>query len=331
MGNREEVQWLALTDNTGNGLVFGSLTGAMSTSVLPWSDLQLTHAPHPADLPESDHVYLHLDTKVTGLGGTSCGQAPPLERDRVYADAHTFGFFIRPTATADPHAISEKNFPVIHCGDLPLALTRDARGQVTIVYNEFNGESVSYSITPAGGKVSKAKVYAGEPIDLRQGGTITAWHTDNPKVRISRTYTRIESVPITVVDCSSEEPGENASRLVDGKTETIWHTAYGVTVTKYPHTVDFDCGEVQTIKGFTYLPRQDGGANGNIKGYRVQLSQEGKTWSEPVAEGEFERSSNLQRVMLQKPQRARYLRFTALSSQNGLDFASGAEFNVLAE
>ena len=331
MGNREEVQWLALTDNTGNGLVFGSLTGAMSTSVLPWSDLQLTHAPHPADLPESDHVYLHLDTKVTGLGGTSCGQAPPLERDRVYADAHTFGFFIRPTATADPHAISEKNFPVIHCGDLPLALTRDPRGQVVIVYNEFNGESVSYSITTASGKASKAKVYAGEPIDLRQGGTITAWHTDNPKVRISRTYTRIESVPITVVDCSSEEPGENASRLVDGKTETIWHTAYGVTVTKYPHTVDFDCGEVQTIKGFTYLPRQDGGANGNIKGYRVQLSQDGKTWSEPVAEGEFERSSNLQRVMLQKPQRARYLRFTALSSQNGLDFASGAEFNVLAE
>ena len=88
---------------------------------------------------------------------------------------------------------------------------------------------------------------------------------------------------------------------------------------------------MQTIKGFTYLPRQDGGANGNIKGYRVQLSQDGKTWSAPVAEGEFQRSSNLQRVMLQKPQRARYLRFTALSSQNGLDFASGAEFNVLAE
>ena len=35
--------------------------------------------------------------------------------------------------------------------------------------------------------------------------------------------------------------------------------------------------------------------------------------------------------MLDKPQRARYLRFTALSSQNGADFASGAEFDVLAE
>ena len=330
MGNREGVQWLALTDNTGNGLVFGALTGSMSTSALPWSDLQLTYAPHPKELPESDHVYLHLDTKVTGLGGTSCGQAPPLEQDRVYADAHTFGFFIRPTATADAHQISEANFPVMHAGDLPLAITRDAKGDVTIVYNEFNGEEVKYEMKNEKGK-KVINTYAGEPINLRNGGTITVWHTSAPNVRISRTFDRVEFVPVTVLNASSEEPGEEARRLVDGKTETIWHTAYGVTVTQYPHTVDFDCGEMQTIKGFTYLPRQDGGANGNIKGYRVQLSQDGKTWSAPVAEGEFQRSSNLQRVMLQKPQRARYLRFTALSSQNGLDFASGAEFNVLAE
>lgn len=166
---------------------------------------------------------------------------------------------------------------------------------------------------------------------MREGGTITVWHTDQPDVRISRTFPKVEFVPLTVLACSSEEPGENASRLVDGNPETIWHTAYGVTVTKYPHTVDFDCGEEQTIKGFTYLPRQDGGPNGKIKAYRVQLSQDGKTWGSPVAEGEFQPTANLQRVMLAKPQRARYLRFTALSAQNGLDFASGAEFNVLAE
>ncbi len=349
MANREGVQWLALTDASGNGLVFGALTGAMSTSVLPWSDLQLTYAPHPNELPESDHVYLHLDTKVTGLGGTSCGQAPPLEHDRVYADAHTFGFFIRPTATADAHQISEANFPVIHAGDLPLAITRDAKGDVSIVYNEFNGEEVLYEIKSeklkdknegAGKRNKSAKVTApsltgragGEsPINMRNGGTITVWHASAPNVRISRTFERVEFVPVTVLNASSEEPGEEASRLVDGKTETIWHTAYGVTVTQYPHNVDFDCGEALTIKGFTYLPRQDGGTNGNIKAYRIQLSQDGKTWSAPVAEGEFQRSSNLQRVIFSQPARARYLRFTALSSQNGLDFASGAEFGVLAE
>ncbi len=337
MGNREGVQWLSLTDATGSGLVFGALTGSMCTSVLPWSDLQLTYAPHPNELPESDGVYVHLDTKVTGLGGSSCGQGGPLEPDRVYADAHCFGFFIRPTATSDPHKISEANFPVMHTGDLPIAITRDAKGDVTIVYNEFNGEEVLYSLTPgqgsAKGKKGKAEVkrYAGEQIDMRAGGTITVWHAETPDVKICRTFEKVEFVPVTVLACSSEEPGENAANLVDGKPESIWHTAYGVTVTKYPHTVDFDCSEMKTIKGFTYLPRQDGGNNGNIKAYRLQLSQDGKTWSEPVAEGEFERGAALKRITFAQPQKARYLRFTALSSQNGLDFASGAEFTVLAE
>ena len=106
---------------------------------------------------------------------------------------------------------------------------------------------------------------------------------------------------------------------------------YSITVPKYPHWVDFDCGEEKLIKGFTYLPRQDGSPNGNIKAYKVQLSADGKDWTEPVCEGEFENSSKEKKVMLSEPQRARYLRFTALSSQNGADWASGAEFNVLAE
>ena len=328
MGNREGVQWLALTDATGSGLVFGALTGSMCTSALPWSDLQLTYAPHPSDLPESDGVYVHLDTKVTGLGGSSCGQGGPLEPDRVYADAHTFGFFMRPITTADTRQISEQNFAVHGTGDLPIAITRDAKGEVTIIKSKLDVTEVWYSLDP---KDKKGQPYANAPIDMRNGGTITVWHKETPKVRISRTFDKVEFVPVTVLACSSEEPGENAANLVDGKPETIWHTAYGVTVTKYPHSVDFDCSELKTIKGFTYLPRQDGGANGNIKAYRIQLSTDGKTWSDPVAEGDFDRGAALKRVIFQKPQRARYIRFTALSSQNGLDFASGAEFTVIAE
>jgi len=106
---------------------------------------------------------------------------------------------------------------------------------------------------------------------------------------------------------------------------------YSITVPKYPHWVDFDCGEEKLIKGFSYLPRQDGSPNGNIKAYKLQLSGDGKTWTDAVCEGEFDRSPKEKKVLLPQPQRARYLRFTAISSQNGADFASGAEFNVLAE
>ena len=144
-------------------------------------------------------------------------------------------------------------------------------------------------------------------------------------------FEKQESIPMTVVYASSEETGEGAAaHLVDGNPSTTWHTMYSVTVAKYPHWVDFDAGEVKTIKGFVYLPRQDGGSNGNIKDYSLHTSMDGKAWTE-VTKGTFGKGKLEQRVMLDKPVRARYIRFTGLSSQNGADFAGGAEFSVIAD
>ena len=95
MSNREEVRWSALRDNSGYGVQFIA-PDTMSMSVLPWSEQQLSEAPHPCDLPESDGNYMYIDAKMTGLGGSSCGQGGPLEHDRVQGDAYLFGFIIRP-------------------------------------------------------------------------------------------------------------------------------------------------------------------------------------------------------------------------------------------
>ena len=56
----------------------------------------------------------------------------------------------------------------------------------------------------------------------------------------------------------------------------------------------------------------------------------GKEWGEPVNKGTFARDSKEKRVLFDKPVKARYIRFTALSEQNGQDFASGAEITILA-
>ena len=90
------------------------------------------------------------------------------------------------------------------------------------------------------------------------------------------------------------------------------------------HRVDIEVARVRSV------PRQNG-SNGNIKNYRLQVSDDAKNWSEPVAEGAFANDNKLKRVMLDKPVKARYIRFTALSSQAGDDFASGAELGILAE
>ncbi len=351
MGNREEVRWCALTDERGSGLQFiansrpGDMGGrVMSTSALPWSALQMTLAAHPHELPQSDGNYLHLDCQVTGLGGNSCGQGGPLDPDRVKGALHLFKFIIRPTKPGEDLSEKGKMWDMV---ESPVTIVRDRAGKVTIIGdgNVMDPSNIYYTIT-SGKTTSKPKRYlastnAGSPfwetgeeaISLRDGGTISAWYEGNEQMKTTVTFPRIENVPVEVVYVSSEEGpgGEVGKNLVDGDPSTMWHTMYSITVGTYPHWVDFDCNEVRTIKGFTYLPRQDGGVNGNVKAYKVQLSMDGKTWGDAVCEGQFDSGTKEKRVLFPKPQKARYLRFTALSSQNGQEFASGAEFTVIAE
>ena len=326
MGNREDVRWCALQDAEGYGLAFSSELGTISTSALPWSALQMTLAQHPHELPASDGTYLHLDCAVNGMGGNSCGQGGPLKQDRVLGELHQMKLVICPFYDKEEPSGFGKRRDFL----CPVAILRDKAGKVTIVGDtRSDGEAVPVSYRVGKGKVQKYF----EPFDLKQGGTVCAWYDGGEEVKTSATFEKIENVPVEVIYASSEEGpgGELAKNLVDGDPQTIWHTMYSITVPKYPHWVDFDCGEEKVVKGFTYLPRQDGSPNGNIKQYRLQLSADGKNWSEAVAEGSFDASQKEKKVMLSKPQRARYLRFTAVSSQNGADFASGAEFGVLAE
>ena len=45
----------------------------------------------------------------------------------------------------------------------------------------------------------------------------------------------------------------------------------------------------------------------------------------------FCQSQELQKVMLNKPVKARYFRLRALNEQNGQDYASGSEFTLITE
>ena len=166
---------------------------------------------------------------------------------------------------------------------------------------------------------------------IHNPGLVTAWFKDRPAIKTKISFEKQENIQTVVIYASSQEAGEgDASHLTDGDPNTIWHTMYSVTVAKYPHWVDLDAGEVKNIKGFIYLPRQDGN-NGKIKDYSIQVSMDGKNWGTPVQKGTFDNSSKEKQVEFAKPVQARYIRFTALSEQNGQDFASGAEITILAE
>ena len=266
-GNREEVRWCAVTNSQQQGVVFIS-DSTMSASALPWSQQELTLAAHPYQLPKSSGTHLHLDAKVTGLGGASCGQGGPLTPDQVRSTPTTFGFIIRPAVKSE----------------LPNLVKVSATGR----------------------KMVK---------DIMQ------------QMKQNQQNTGLQ-----IAFVSSQEPDEgDASYLVDGDPSTIWHTMYSITLAKYPHWVDFDAGKQKAIKGFTYLARQDGSLNGCIKDYEIYVSNDNKTWGEPVAKGSFDKTAKLQKVMFGKPVKARYVRLRALNEQSGQDYASGAEFTLVTE
>lgn len=320
MANHEETRWCALMQNNERGAVFVS-TGDMAVSALPYTAQEMATAAHIYELSEAGDITLHLDMKVTGLGGASCGQGGPLTHDRVYAVQNDFGFIIRPAGTD-----LDKVANVTPSGEVPIAITRSGNGAVKISSSK-TGAQISYSIN--GGATQDYS----ETIPLRDGGIVKAWFKGNKDSEVSMKFNKIEKIETIVVFTSSEEPGKGnaAKNLVDGDPATKWHTMYSVTVAQYPHWVDFDCGEAKPIKGFIYMPRQDRGKNGDIKDYSIHVSLDGKNWGEPVHKGQFSADKKEKRILFKKPVKARYVRFTGLSSQNGQDFAGGAEFSILAD
>ena len=324
-GNREDVRWCALLNDRGQGVTFIA-DSIMSASALPWSQQEMTLAAHAYQLPPSTGTHLHLDAKVTGLGGASCGQGGPLAPDQTLSTNYNFGFVIRPLtiARAMPAQITETT-KVSTSGERPISLQRSRAGVLTMSSAATN-RTIMYSLNGS----SKAQPYSG-PVNLRQGGKVKAWYRENPELSVEMCYDKIAIIPLEVVFASSQEPGGGEAKLMtDGEQTTIWHTMYSITLAKYPHWVDFDAGEQKLMKGFSLLPRQDG-QNGWIKDFEIYVSNDGQTWGEPVCKGSFECNADLKRVEFEHPVKARYIRLRALSEQQGQDFASAAEFSLIAD
>lgn len=143
---------------------------------------------------------------------------------------------------------------------------------------------------------------------------------------------KTKGIPMKVIFASSEEVdlGE-ATHLIDNDPSTIWHSAYSITVAKYPHWVDFDLMKEILVTGISYLPRSDEYKTGDIKDFSVSVSNDGQHWEE-VHRGTFPlKDGSPQKAIFVKPVKARYLRFTALSEQYGQDYVSGAELQILID
>ena len=133
-----------------------------------------------------------------------------------------------------------------------------------------------------------------------------------------------------LVSVDSQHSGNEASKAFDNDYSTFWHTEYSGSEPKCPHTLIVDMRRIYRVTDFTYTARSDGSENGMVKDFEVYLSLDGKTWGDPVAEGQFKKTTSIQIQPLGQPTDGRYLKFVAISEINGNAWSSAAEIGIQA-
>jgi beta-galactosidase len=100
-GGKEDVRWLALTDETGNGLLVAA-TVPLHFDALHYTIQDLAAAGHPYALTPVEDVILHLDAQHMGVGGDD-GWAAPVHSEFLIQPGHYhFGFRLCPVDSSQP-------------------------------------------------------------------------------------------------------------------------------------------------------------------------------------------------------------------------------------
>jgi hypothetical protein len=145
---------------------------------------------------------------------------------------------------------------------------------------------------------------------------------------------RISSLLRVVAVDSEETEFENGAgrNVLDGNPATFWHTKWFGQDPPHPHHLILDLGDVRTVYGIRYLPRQDGDLNGTIVGYEVYISLDPDKWGPtPVLSGSWEATTDWKIAMFNPIQQGRYLKLVSTSAVNNRPWTSAAEIQVIGE
>ena len=154
----------------------------------------------------------------------------------------------------------------------------------------------------------------------------------DPKVTVEAEaiHKLMDRVGIEVIKVDSFEPGYEGAKAADGNSSSIWHTAWSGNAPGYPHEIQLKLPRDMTLKGLSYLPRQDMD-HGWITDYEVYASNDPAHWDEPVAKGSLAKDAGRKQILFKHPAKARYLRFVALKGIDSQIYASVAELSVIQE
>lgn len=95
-GNRTDVRWLTLTNNSGNGLLVVGIPD-IEFSALNYTQDELQNKTHPYELSKSNSVILKVNYRQMGVGGDNSWGAKPHPEFTLYPDKiYTYKYRIMP-------------------------------------------------------------------------------------------------------------------------------------------------------------------------------------------------------------------------------------------
>ncbi len=125
---------------------------------------------------------------------------------------------------------------------------------------------------------------------------------------------------------SSEQPGYEREEMTDGNPETFWHSRYQPEKDPLPQYVVIELPKVIPLEGIRYLPRQDKSV-GRVTEYAVYLSDDGKTWDQPVKEGLLPPDGEEKQIRFDNLAEGRFVKFEIRKALN--DVAAIADLDIL--
>jgi hypothetical protein len=174
---------------------------------------------------------------------------------------------------------------------------------------------------------------ASSPTGLTHVGGPRWDSAEHPAYRTILGWVRDASRAATVRDdqdqfsADSYSPGYEPSLAGDGDLASLWHTEFVGATPGYPHELVVDLGSRRHLEGLLYIPRQDS-SNGRVKDFEIRVSNDGKTWNQAVASGQWANDPNFKYVALPDSLSARYVQLRGLSEVEGRPFMSAAELAI---
>ena len=361
------IRLRALSDGSGGGycavaelkLVQGSTTStpanqapvAANQSATTAEDTARAIALSATDADGQSLVYRILSQPLKGrLSGTAPNVTYTPNSNVNGSDSFTF---VANDGVADSN-VALVSITITAVNDAPVAANQSLNATagtplaITLAASDTDGNSLTYTIVnnPAQGALTGTAPNLTYTPLANAGGSDSFTFRANDGTANSNTATvsinvtpagntsPIALIPSTgwqLVAASSQETASEDGRALnafDGNPGTFWHSQWSGTVARPPHEIRLDLGKSESIQGFRYLPRQDGGSNGNIGQYEFYTSTDGVNWGGAAATGTFPNNAAEKEVLF-TAKAGRYILLRAFNDASGNPFCCVAELKLL--